>query len=118
MFTTAFYSPLLPIGLGYTVFGLLITYWIEKYKLLRERVVDFNLSEHLSSDMTEILELFLPIYCIANLIFEYMIVKTADMKPNSDINPIWDMMTTSSYYARLGIIIGIVHAILPMKEIN
>lgn len=119
MFTTAFYAPLLPIGLLYTMVGLAITYWIEKYKVLRERVIDFNLSEKLSTEMTEILELFLPIYCIANLIFEYMIVKTKDEHPDNNSNhPIIDMFMMASFYAKLGIVVGILHALLPMKEIN
>lgn len=68
--------------------------------------------------MTELLELFLPLYCTANLVFEYLILKTVENQPDGDTNAIVDMYNKSSNYAKIGILVGIVHCILPMKEIN
>mmetsp|Transcript_11864 Transcript_11864/g.1811 ORF Transcript_11864/g.1811 Transcript_11864/m.1811 type:complete len:147 (-) Transcript_11864:194-634(-) len=118
MFTTAFYAPLLPIGLFWSLLALLFTYWIEKFKILKQRVILYNLSSHLSTEMTELLEYFLPIYCTANLVFEYLIVKTSEEHPSGKVNAIIDMYHVSSMYAKLGILVGIVHCFLPMKRLN
>lgn len=118
MFTTAFYAPLLPIGMVWSLICLFFTYWIEKYKVLNQRSILHNITNRLSTEMTELLELFLPIYCAANLIFSYMIVKTPSEHPNLHANPFWDMFISGSLYAKVGIFVGIVHSLLPMKELN
>lgn len=118
MFTTAFYAPLLPIGLAYSLLALFLMYWAEKYKVLNDRVIKFNLSSKLSTAMTELLEYFLPIYCIANLVFEYLVIKTREVRPDPSENVIIDMWEKSSIYALLGIFVGFLHAFLPMKELN
>jgi hypothetical protein len=73
MFLTAFYSPLLPIGLVYSMLGLMMHYWVQKYILINRRKVTTALGSSLSNSMTGILELFLPIFCIGNLLFVTMI---------------------------------------------
>jgi hypothetical protein len=73
MFLTAFYSPLLPIGLVYSMLGLMMHYWVQKYILMNRRTVTSALGGSLSNNMTDILELFLPIFCIGNLLFITMI---------------------------------------------
>lgn len=55
------------------------------------------MSAKLSIEMTELLELFLPIYCIGNLLFEMMIAEDKDFT-----------------YSYIGIGIGIIHSMLPM----
>jgi len=52
--------------------------------------------------MIELLELLLPLYCSSNILFEFF------MSNSSKI----------SYWAIAGIIIGLLHAILPMEKLN
>ncbi|KRX05998.1 hypothetical protein PPERSA_01076 [Pseudocohnilembus persalinus] len=118
LFLTALYAPLLPIGLLISLIGILIIFYIEKYKVLHLRFISHNLSPSLSTQMTELLEYFLPLYCLSDMFFEYMVVITAQEKPSDDVNPIMDIITRSSFTAQIGVILGIVHLLLPMQKIN
>jgi len=42
---------------------------IKKYILIRHRHVDIALGDKLSTSMTDLLEYFLPIFCISNILF-------------------------------------------------
>eukprot|EP00825_Cyclidium_porcatum_P005030 TRINITY_DN123_c0_g1_i3.p2 TRINITY_DN123_c0_g1~~TRINITY_DN123_c0_g1_i3.p2 ORF type:complete len:633 (-),score=112.39 TRINITY_DN123_c0_g1_i3:159-2057(-) len=129
MFITAFYAPLIPVTLIWTVLGLAFTYFLDKYKLLYQSVVYYNMGETLSIEMTEVLEGFLPIYCTGYILYTYLIVRTLDENYQkgmySETNQIanifkagYDVFEKSSYYAILGLIIGVVHMILPMQWFN
>lgn len=59
------------------------------------------MGDQLSIEMIEMLELVLPIYCLANLAFEMMV-------GDSEVS-------TCAY---VGIVIGVLNAILPMQDIN
>lgn len=73
IFITAFYAPLIPIGLLWTLIGIFFLYWIEKFKLLNCNSVKSYQGATLPNSMTEILEWFLPLYCFANLLFELVL---------------------------------------------
>lgn len=79
MFITAFYAPLIPIVLIWTVLGLTFTYFLDKYKLLRHSVVYYNMGKNLSVEMTEVLEGFLPIFCVGYWMFTYLVVHTVNL---------------------------------------
>lgn len=118
MLLTAFYAPLLPIGLLWGLVGLSGLYWAEKWVLIKNSSVPHNMSNQLSLAMIEILEYFLPVYCGANLIFQYLIVTA---KPTDDTLSADDIITfvhQSSKYAVFGVLVGIVHCFLPMEDIN
>ena len=53
LFTTAFYSSILPFALIWGIFSVFFHYWTDKYTLLRRKVVKFNQSASLSVEMTE-----------------------------------------------------------------
>jgi hypothetical protein len=113
MLLTAFYAPLLPISLGYSLFCLFLAYWIFKWQLLRRRVVKNSLSVTLSQEMTDVLELFLPVYCIGNLIFStilsnpgaersFVAMDAANLANNSSLNVFWlftEMFHRSNIYS-------------------
>jgi hypothetical protein len=46
LFFTAFISPFVPLGTIFSLLGLLICYWVDKYLLLRRYVVRHELSPH------------------------------------------------------------------------
>ena len=73
LFSTAFYAPILPVTLVWGLIAVLLHYWSDKYALLRRKVVKYSMSSDLSTEMTEHLEYFLPIYSvIINILMAYL----------------------------------------------
>ena len=70
----AFYAPLLPVGLPISFVGLVITYWVNKYLLLRRYVKPLELGQGLSFWMSEYLELTPFFFAAGNFIFRTLIV--------------------------------------------
>ncbi|KAL4484378.1 hypothetical protein ABPG74_019555 [Tetrahymena malaccensis] len=101
MFTTAFYSPIVPITIFWSLIGLILQYWVDKYNLIHRSTVKYNMSAELSIEMTEHLEYFLPIQSISTLIF-YQYANGGD----------WGLSSI------IGTAIGLLHAFLPMQLIN
>jgi len=88
MFLTGFYAPLLPIGLVYTLICLFFYYYITKWSFITgRRIVKESLDKKISEKMTDILELFLPVYCFGNLIFSTILSNTYAQKTFKD----WDI---------------------------
>ncbi|KAL4510023.1 hypothetical protein ABPG72_010216 [Tetrahymena utriculariae] len=102
MYFMAFYSPLIPMGSVTTLLTLILFYLIHKFKLAKHRSMLNNVGSELCVEMTEMLELIVPIYCFSNLIFEHML---------SQDNII-------STFAIIGVVVGILNAILPMDKIK
>ena len=60
MWFTFFYSPLIPIGTLFSIVGVILYYYTDKYNLIYRRTVKENIGEQLTVDMIELLE-----YCLA-----------------------------------------------------
>ncbi|KRX04521.1 hypothetical protein PPERSA_04336 [Pseudocohnilembus persalinus] len=105
MYLCAFYSPILPVGMIWSILGIFLHYWIDKYNLLRRRVIKYNMSSDLSREMIEMLEFVLIIYCTGNLIFWIFILEDQEDKSCS----IWSI---------LGVVVGVLHAALPMEKVS
>lgn len=73
MYFTAFYSVILPLGMVISMFGLLLTYYVDKKNILRNRTIKHTISTSLCVEMTEMVEYILPIYAGANWIFFYYV---------------------------------------------
>ena len=73
MFTTIFYSTLLPIGLLYTAIGLSIYYVVLKLILYNVRSVNENLSSKIAENCIELLEIIIPLYCTSNLLMNILL---------------------------------------------
>ncbi|EAS02382.2 phage head-tail family protein, putative (macronuclear) [Tetrahymena thermophila SB210] len=101
MFTTAFYCPIVPITIIWSLICFILQYWIDKYNLIYRSSVKYNMSSELSLEMTEHLEYFLPIQCLSTLIF-YQYANGGEFGLSSI----------------LGTVLGFLHAFLPMQEIN
>ncbi|KAL4435368.1 hypothetical protein ABPG74_022851 [Tetrahymena malaccensis] len=102
MFMVAFYSPIIPIGIVYSMVAILLIYWVDKFNILRRKTIKFSQSAELSIEMTEMIEYILPIYSLSNALFLIYIVGI-------------DYVSVVSWIS-LGL--GIIHAALPMQEFN
>ena len=100
MFISAFFANLMPSCLLLGIFAIFLQYITDKYLFLRKRNNRFNLGDELGNEMIEQLEYVLPIYAFSNLIFNYILYGGVDI------------MTI------LGLVIGVIHAALPMGEYN
>jgi hypothetical protein len=61
---------LLPIGILFSLAGLLFTYWVDKYMLLRRHSRPNALGKELAEQMSDFLELFLVSFSTGNVIWE------------------------------------------------
>ena len=64
VFLTAFYASIIPIGIIFSCIGLIFNYWVSKYNVVNKRIFKNSYGYRLSIEMTENLELMLPIYCV------------------------------------------------------
>ncbi|EAR82133.2 kinase domain protein (macronuclear) [Tetrahymena thermophila SB210] len=102
MLFTAFYAPLIPVGILFSMLGIMLLYFIQKYKILNHRTIRYSMSNLLSLEMIELTEYILPIYCLSNIVFSYI------LNQNSHI----------SIFSALAVAIGIFNIFLPMNAIN
>ncbi|CAK88674.1 unnamed protein product (macronuclear) [Paramecium tetraurelia] len=102
MLMTSFYASIIPLGILFSIGALTLLYWVYKYQFLRRRTFKQSLSFNLSIEMTEVLEYMIPIYCFSNFWFQYTFTKGKDV----------------SSFAIIGVVIGIVNAVLPCYELN
>ena len=100
IYNLAFYSGILPQASIWVIVGLIFQYWMDKYQLLRKRTVKQSLSNNLSIEMTEMLEYFMPLFGAAIMYF------------------MWSLRGSITGLETSAFVIGIVHALLPMQELN
>jgi len=73
MLFTGFYANLVPIGIAISLAGLFMTYWIDKYLLLRRHSRPKALGKESIEEMSNFLELFLISFTVGNLIFDRIV---------------------------------------------
>lgn len=71
------YSTAFPLGIPVSMGGLILTYWTDKYMLLRRHSMPNKLSADLAFEMNDTLELVPVFYAIGNLVFMYIIVPSS-----------------------------------------
>ena len=64
MWVTFLYAPIIPIVVPFSLVYCILTYWIEKYTLLRRSSVKEVLSHNVSVEMIELLEYIIILYGI------------------------------------------------------
>lgn len=62
---TGFYAPLMPLCLIISIIGLFILYLIDKYTIINNCTIKRNINKNLSIQMTEILEWYIPVFCVS-----------------------------------------------------
>ncbi|EGR32796.1 hypothetical protein IMG5_070780 [Ichthyophthirius multifiliis] len=99
MYMTAFYCPLIPLGLIFSFIGIFIYYWTHKFAFLNFKTVNKQMSSKLSVEMTEYLEYTIFIFAVSNSLFTYY-----------TYNQI-------SYLQISGAVLAILYSILPIQLI-
>jgi len=117
MFTTIFYSPLLPISLLYTAIGLGLYYHVLKFILFNVRGVKENIGSKIAEEVVELLELMIPLYSVSNIIMNFLLSDT-DFDTKEGVFGVIKNLILDNPYAMIGIIIGVLHALLPMDKVN
>lgn len=100
MWFTFFYGDIIPVGIIFSIIGLSIYYYIDKFNVLRRRTIKESLSKHLSLEMIEMLELIIIFTGIGNVVVSSILF--GEIKWQDTII----------------IIIGMVYLVLPMEDIS
>ena len=105
MWMTAFYMPVMPIGIVISIVGLFCDYWMNKYLLLRRYARPNLLGNKLNNSMIEYLE-FVPLFMsVGSLVFHILAFKedatSSDRLPNY-----------------IAIVISCVNFVFPSADIN
>ena len=99
-FSAAFYAPVVPIALVWTLVSIVLCYWVDKYNNLRAFSVGKALGSEIAIQMIEIMEWSLVIFGVSSFVFDYIIF---------DHESIFD-------YIILGI--ALINAFFPMEWLN
>jgi hypothetical protein len=100
MYFCAWFSPIIPLGIPFTIVTLFLLYWSKKYNLLRRSTLKEKPGAEISFEMLEMLEYFCVIYSAGTLTFDYIF--------SESLSPI----------VMAGCALGILNAFLPMGDIN
>lgn len=100
LFSAAFYAPVVPIVLVWTLLGIFLCYWVDKYNILRKSSIGKALGVEIALQMTEVLEWYLIIFGVANFLFDWLFFKQISVLT----------------YIMLGI--AVVNAVFPMDWLN
>ncbi|KAL4466070.1 hypothetical protein ABPG74_004307 [Tetrahymena malaccensis] len=100
MWFTFLYAPCIPLGNFFSMFNLVIYYYIDKYNILRNSTVKENLSKEVSLQMTENLEYITVFFALGNFTFSIHLFNTVE----------WSSV--------IMLVLGLIYAILPMQDLN
>jgi hypothetical protein len=103
---TAFYATLIPIGLVISLSGLIVTYWVEKYLLLKRSSYPKAMGAALPKSILELLEVTPLFYAIGSLIFNYYaahLVHLDDLHLGVNV---------------VAVLMAVVYLMLPIKVMN
>jgi len=109
MFLTMFYAPILPMGIVYTIIGLTLTYWADKYVFLYRIVLPPSLSSSMQENIMNYMQWMLFFFAAGNLIFGITL-------QNDELKTAYETTPKILYWA--GIVITTLNLILPMRAIN
>lgn len=104
MYLVSFYAAILPTFLLWGMLSLFLTYWIDKYNILRRRSVLDSLSTELAIEMIEMLEYCIILYTLGNLAAMVYILEIIE----------YSLMSVLRSWPAYGVFLGILHAALPM----
>lgn len=104
-----FYAPALPSVLVLAGIGLILSFWADKYILLRRVALPNTLDNDLTTLMIEYIEWTPVMYALGNLVFTYTLENSA-MDPVYNTVELWLMWITLS--------LSILNVLIPMEYIN
>jgi hypothetical protein len=106
---TTFYAPALPFSMIYTIGGMTVYYWAEKYVLLRRVALPNMIGDDLADEMVEYAEWAACTFAVGNIIFIYTLKDTLGLYAHND---------TSFALAWVTFGISLVHIFFPMEILN
>ena len=72
MWFTFFYSPVIPLGTFWSLLGLIVYYWVDKYNVLRRRTIKESISKDLTFEMIELLEYIIIFHSVLKTLMTYI----------------------------------------------
>jgi len=105
----SFYAPAIPFALIFSLVGLLLTYWADKYVLLRRIALPKSLNNDLTNTMVEYLEWMAFMFSLGNLMFMYTLKDSQSDLVYDSTASIWNWIT-------LGV--SLFHIYFPMEWLN
>ena len=111
MLLTAFYAPGMPIATIFSLLGLFLTYWSDKYLFLRRNALPPALNHQLNTSMLDYLDLMVLSFAAGNMMFTAALVQT-DGSLSYTVNSVNVILM----WVTLGV--SILNYILPMNTIN
>jgi len=70
MWFTFFYTPAIPLGTFWSIIGLIVYYWADKYNIIKRRTVKECISRDLSFEMIEMLEAIIIFHAFGDFFFK------------------------------------------------
>lgn len=70
MWFTFFYTPIVPIGTVFSLIGLMIYYWVDKYNVVKRRTVKETISIDLTVAMIDYLEYIVILHAVGDFMFK------------------------------------------------
>jgi len=111
MLLNAFYAPGMPIATLFSLLGVALTYWSDKYTFLRRNALPPALNHQLNTTMMDYLDLMVLTFGVGNVMFTACLVQSdGQLSYSQDIN------NKNIMYLTLGL--SVLNFVLPMKEIN
>ena len=69
MWFTFFYCPAIPFGTLWSILGILLYYYVDKYNIIFKRTVKENIGQELTIEMIELLEYCIVLHMFGNFFF-------------------------------------------------
>lgn len=109
MLFVSFYAPSIPMALPMTIVGLILSYWSERFVLVRRAVLPNSLSSQLQESMIEYLEWIGFMFALGNLI---VFINLEDLQGRKAID------TCSTTLIFLCLVASLIHIFFPMQLLN
>jgi len=100
LYFTAFFAPAVPLGLIFSIIGLIMLYCITKYIFLRRLCIPKKLGIKLCTEIIKMMEFIPLIYGISNMLFDRLVERE------------------SGSVSKFFIIFGVIYILLPMNWLN
>jgi len=109
MLLASFYAPALPFSIIFTIIGLVLWFWIDKYVMLRRMGLPKSISKDLTDTAVEYLEWAACTFAVGNIVYVYTLKNSVDELAFTDT-------ARSLIWITLGI--SLFHIYFPMEMVN
>jgi len=106
---TAFYAPAMPFALIFTIFGLTLWFWADKYMLLKHMSLPKSIDDDLTEAMVEYLEWAACTFAVGSIMYAYTLKDSTNEFAFQD---------TARSLIWLALAISLFHIFFPMSYLN